>query len=163
MPAGKSHVANKEILLREIERLRGHWHKDESFYFSKKGGAYLPIDYDLRIIQDARDAARKAKDAQDILMTFDQAKLDAIVKAMAEAATANAEWLARIAVDETKYGIYEHKVIKNLFASDAVYHFIKDMKTVGIIKEDKEKRVVEVAVPVGVVMGIIPPQSHFTP
>ncbi len=116
----------------------------------------MPIDYDLRIIQDARDAARKAKEAQDILTTFDQAKLDAIVKAMTEAVVANAEWLARLAVDETKYGVYEHKIIKNLFASRDVYEYIKDMKTVGIIKEDKERKVVEVATPVGVVLGIIP-------
>ena len=116
----------------------------------------MPIDYDLRIIQEARDLARKAKEAQAILETFSQEKLDTIVKAMVDGAVANAEWLARMAVDETKYGIYEHKIIKNTFASQAVWEYIKDLKTVGIIKEDPVNKVIEAATPVGVVMGIIP-------
>lgn len=116
----------------------------------------MPLDYDLRIIQDARDLARQAKAAQDVLETFSQQQLDAIVKAMVEAAMANAEWLARMACDETKYGVYEHKIIKNTFAAQTVYEYIKDMKTVGVINEDPVNKVIEAAVPVGVVMGIIP-------
>lgn len=116
----------------------------------------MPLDYDLQIIQEARNMARAAAAAQETLETYTQQQLDCIVKAMVDAALANAEWLAQMAVDETKYGIYEHKVIKNTFASQTVYEYIKDMKTKGIINEDPINKVIEAAVPVGVVMGIIP-------
>lgn len=116
----------------------------------------MTLDYDLRIIQETRDLARKAKEAQAILATFSQEKLDEIVKAMSEAVIANAEWLARMACDETKYGIYEDKVIKNTFAAREVYEYIKDMKTTGFIKEDPVNKIYEYAMPVGVIMGIIP-------
>jgi acetaldehyde dehydrogenase (acetylating) len=75
---------------------------------------------------------------------------------MSEAAVANAEWLARMAVDETKFGIFQHKVKKNLFAAKNVFEYIKNMKTVGILSEDPRNKVIEAAVPMGVVMGIIP-------
>ena len=116
----------------------------------------MTLDYDLRIIQETRDVARKAKEAQAILATFSQEKLDEIVKAMCDAVMANAEWLARMACDETKYGIYEDKIVKNTFAAKTVYEYIKDMKTTGFIAEDPVNKVYDVAVPVGVVMGIIP-------
>ncbi|MEG2638842.1 MAG: acetaldehyde dehydrogenase (acetylating) [Clostridiales bacterium] len=116
----------------------------------------MTLDYDLRIIQETRDLARKAKEAQTILATFSQEKLNEIIKSMSEAVVANAEWLARMACDETKYGIYEHKIIKNTFAAKNVYEFIKDMKTAGCIHEDSVNKVYEYAVPVGVIMGIIP-------
>jgi len=114
------------------------------------------LDFDLSSIQEARDLARKAKEAQKIFADFSQEEVDRVVKAMVDAALANAEWLARMAVDETKFGVYEDKVTKNRFAAEGVYNYIKDMKTVGVIKEDKERRVIEIAAPVGVVMGIIP-------
>jgi acetaldehyde dehydrogenase (acetylating) len=116
----------------------------------------MPFDYDLISIQEARDAARKAKAAQQVFAEFPQEKIDLIIKAMAEAGKANAEWLAKMAVDETKFGVFEDKVIKNTFASTDVYNYIKDMKTVGVIKEDTEKKILEVAAPVGVIMGIVP-------
>ncbi len=116
----------------------------------------MAIDQDLRIIQEARDLARSAKEAQEILAGYSEEQINKIIKSIVEAVEENAKWLARMAVDETKYGVFEHKVIKNLFASRDVYEFIKDMKTSGIIKEDPKTKVVEVAVPVGVVLGIIP-------
>lgn len=116
----------------------------------------MTLDYDLRIIQETRDMARKAKEAQAILATFSQEKLNEIIKSMSEAVVANAEWLARMACDETKYGVYEHKIIKNTFAGKNVYDYIKDMKTAGFINEDPVNKVYEYAVPVGVIMGIIP-------
>ncbi len=67
---------------------------------------------------------------------------------MAQAAEENALNLARMAVEETTYGVLAHKVLKNLFAAKDVYNHIKQEKTVGVIREDKEKRLVEVAVPV---------------
>lgn len=116
----------------------------------------MAIDYDLRIIQEARDLARKAKEAQEVLATFSEEKINKILASVSEAVIENARWLAKMAVDETKYGVVEHKVIKNLFAGKDVYEYIKGLKTTGIIKEDPVNKVVEVAVPVGVILGIIP-------
>jgi len=116
----------------------------------------VALDYDLSSIQEARDVARKAKEAQLIFSEYTEKEIDNILVAMVKAVENNAEWLARMAVDETKYGVFEHKVIKNLFASRDVYEHIKNMKTRGIIKEDQEKKVIEAAVPVGVVLGIVP-------
>jgi acetaldehyde dehydrogenase (acetylating) len=116
----------------------------------------MALDYDLSSIQEARDLARKAKEAQRILAGYNQEQIDKIVAAMSEAAVANAEWLARMAVDETKFGIFQHKVKKNLFAAKNVFEYIKNMKTVGILSEDPRNKVIEAAVPMGVVMGIIP-------
>lgn len=116
----------------------------------------MTLDFDLRIIQETRDLARKAKQAQDILATFSQEKLNEIVKSMSDAVVANAEWLARMTCDETKYGVYEHKIIKNTFAGKNVYDYIKDMKTTGYINEDPVNKVYDIACPVGVVMAIIP-------
>jgi len=116
----------------------------------------MAFDYDLISIQEARDTARKAKAAQQVLAEFSQEKIDKIVAAMAEAGRVNAEWLAKMAVEETKFGVFEDKVTKNNFASTNVYNYIKDMKTVGVLKEDSEKKIVEVGTPVGVIMGIIP-------
>lgn len=116
----------------------------------------MPLDYDLSSIQEARDLARKAKEAQQIFSEYSQAEIDRIVAAMCEAAKSNAEWLARMAVDETKFGIFEDKVKKNLFAAQNVYDYIKDMKTIGILHEDPVNKVIEVGSPMGVVMGIVP-------
>ncbi|MDD4754142.1 MAG: acetaldehyde dehydrogenase (acetylating) [Desulfitobacteriaceae bacterium] len=116
----------------------------------------MALDYDLSSIQEARDLARKAKEAQKILADFNQEQIDRIVAAMCDAAVENAEWLARMAVDETKFGIFEDKVKKNLFSAKNVYNYIKDMKTVGILNEDAGQKVIEVGAPMGVVMGIIP-------
>ncbi|MTI81605.1 MAG: acetaldehyde dehydrogenase (acetylating) [Firmicutes bacterium] len=114
------------------------------------------LDYDLSSIQEARVLARKAKQAQLTLENYSEEEIDKILVAMVKAVEDNAEWLARMAVDETKYGVFEHKVIKNLFASREIYNSTKDIKTIGVIKEDQDQKVVEVAVPMGVIMGIVP-------
>jgi len=75
---------------------------------------------------------------------------------MSAAATANAERLARLAVDETGMGVYEHKIIKNRFASEFLLEYILPMQTVGVLREDKPRKVRELAVPMGVVGAIIP-------
>lgn len=116
----------------------------------------MAFDYDLISIQEARDIARKAKAAQQALAEFPAEKIDRIVAAMAEAGQSNAEWLAKMAVEETKFGVFEDKITKNVFASNNVYNYIRDMKTVGVIKEDTRNKIIEVAAPVGVIMGIIP-------
>lgn len=116
----------------------------------------MTLDYDLTSIQEARDLARKAKEAQKIYANFAPEQIDKILWEMSQAAQKNAEWLARMAVDETKFGIFEHKVIKNTFAAQNVYEYIKDMKVLGVLREDPQQKVVEVGTPMGVIMGIVP-------
>jgi acetaldehyde dehydrogenase (acetylating) len=114
------------------------------------------MDRDLESIQEARRLIEKAAEAQKVLAGYDQAQIDAVVRICAEAAQANAEPLARLAVEETTYGKVEDKVQKNLFCARDVYNAIKDMKTAGVIREDPQAGVVEMAVPAGVVAAIIP-------
>jgi acetaldehyde dehydrogenase (acetylating) len=113
-------------------------------------------DNDLISMQQARDLSLKARQAYEIFSTFPQEKVDKIVGAMAKAGQEASEYLARFAVEETRYGKIEDKIIKNLFASTNVYDSIKNLKTVGIIKEDKENRITHIAHPMGVVCAITP-------
>jgi len=113
-------------------------------------------DRDLASIAEARALARRAKQAWLELAEFGQERIDAIVDAMAAAATPQAEAFARLAVDETGYGVVEDKIQKNLFSSQKVYAFIRPMKTVGVVARDAERRVVEIAEPFGVVAAVIP-------
>lgn len=113
-------------------------------------------DRDLASIAEARALSRRAKQAWLELAEFSQEKIDAIVAAVADAATAQAEAFARMAVDETGFGVYEDKIQKNLFASQKVYDFIRPMKTVGVVARHEARRVVEIAEPFGVVAAIVP-------
>src|SRR5438477_9699259 len=113
-------------------------------------------DRDLASIAEARAMARRAKQAWLELAEFSQERIDAIVDAMAEAATGQAEAFARIAVEETGYGIVADKIQKNLFCSQKVYHFIRPMKTVGVVARHQDTRVIEIAEPFGVVAAVVP-------
>ncbi len=113
-------------------------------------------DRDLASISEARHLARKAKEAQLVFAEFSQTQVDAIVDAMAAAATAHAESLARLAVEETTFGVVADKVQKNLFGSKDVYEFIRPMKTVGVINRISDKKIIEIAEPFGVVAAIVP-------
>lgn len=113
-------------------------------------------DDDLLSIQEARDLVEKAYEASRQFLSFTQEQVDAIIDAMAQAATRAAEELAREAVEETGYGVVADKVVKNLFASQNVYQAIRPMKTVGLLREDTQNRILEIAVPVGVVAAILP-------
>ncbi len=113
-------------------------------------------DKDLASIAEARALARRAKAAQAILGEFSQAQVDAVIDAMAAAVTPHAEALARLAVEETTFGVVADKIQKNLFASTQVYEFIKPMKTVGVIKRIEDKKIIEIAEPFGVVAAVIP-------
>ena len=113
-------------------------------------------DKDLTSISEARALARAAKQAQPILAEFTQEQIDRIVTAMAEAVTPHAEALARLAVEETGYGVVADKVQKNLFASRRVYEFITPMKTVGVVNRIEDRKIVEIAEPFGVVAAIVP-------
>lgn len=116
----------------------------------------MQLDLDLQSMQEMREAVRKAKDAQQKFQAFSQQEVDRIVKAMADAAYAKSHELAVLAVEETGLGIIEHKTIKNQVASQDVYQSICDQKTVGVISEDKTKKIVEIAAPFGVIAGIVP-------
>ena len=114
------------------------------------------VDKDLRSIQETRNLIRKAKEAQQVLATFSQKQIDAIVQSVSEATFNQREKLAKMANEETGFGIYEDKIIKNAFASKVVYDEMKDKPTVGVINDDAAKKVTEIAVPVGVIAGLIP-------
>ena len=85
-----------------------------------------------------------------------QERIDAIVDAMAAAVAPQCEALARLAVEETGYGVVADKVQKNQFSADRVYRFIRPMKTVGVLQRLEDRKVVEIAEPFGVVAAIVP-------
>ncbi len=114
----------------------------------------MEMDKDLLARQEARSLAKKAERAQNVLARMPQEKLDTIVKAVAEAFAAEAKDLAELAVKETGFGNVCDKETKNLFASKDVWAAIKDMKTVGVLKE--KPGLWEVGVPVGVIAAIVP-------
>lgn len=113
-------------------------------------------DRDLVSVQEARELVARAAEAQKKFAAFSQEQVDAVVEALAEASLAESERLARLAVEETGYGNVPDKMLKNKLAAEEVPRAIRGMKTVGIIREDREKGIVEVATPVGVVAAIIP-------
>ena len=113
-------------------------------------------DQDLASIAEARALARRAKLAQATLAEFSQDQIDRIVEAMAMAVVPHAEALARLAVEETTFGVVSDKIQKNLFASQRVFEFIKPMKTVGVINRIDDRKIIEIAEPFGVVAAIIP-------
>src|SRR5262245_50975065 len=115
-----------------------------------------PSDKDLASVAEARALARAARQAQSLLAEFTQEQIDAIVTAMADAVTSQAEALARLAVEETGYGVVADKVQKNLFGSRQVYEFIRPMKTVGVINRIEDRKIIEIAEPFGVVAAVVP-------
>lgn len=116
----------------------------------------MELDRDLCSLQEVRNLVRAARKAQDVLMNFTQEQVNKIIDMMREAGEANAARLAMMAVSETGMGNYKDKCFKNYFASRNVYDFIKPMKTVGVIREDYEKKLWEIAEPVGVIAGVVP-------
>src|SRR4051812_7061319 len=113
-------------------------------------------DRDLSSISEARSLARRAKSAAPALAELSQEQVDAIVDAMAAAVTPHAEALARLAHEETGYGVVADKVQKNLFASQKIYNFIRPMKTVGVVNRIEDRKIIEIAEPFGVVAAIVP-------
>src|SRR5712692_5052769 len=116
----------------------------------------MPGDKDLVAIQSARDKVEKAYAAFQKFRPFTQEQVDRIIERMAQVGRANAERLARLAVEETGYGNARDKTAKNLLCSDTLYQAIRNLKTVGIIREDPAQKVIEIAEPVGVVAAVIP-------
>ena len=114
------------------------------------------FDEDLLARQEARTLCRRAGQAQQTLETLPQEKLDAIVRAMAAAFEGECASLAKMAVEETGFGNTQDKTEKNRFACRDVLRAVEPMKTVGILREDREKSLWEIGVPVGVIGAIVP-------
>jgi acetaldehyde dehydrogenase/alcohol dehydrogenase len=98
----------------------------------------------------------QARTAAAVFTQFTQEDVDRIVKAMVLAGLEQAQRLARLAVEETRLGLFEDKVIKNMVATEFVYNYVKDKRTVGVIREFPERGLVELAEPVGVILSLTP-------
>lgn len=98
----------------------------------------------------------RAKIASQKYMKLDQETVNNITKRMAMAGLENHMRLAKMAIEETKRGIYEDKITKNMFASEYVYHSIKYDKTVGVINDNEEEGYEEIAEPIGIIAGVTP-------
>ncbi|RRD94073.1 acetaldehyde dehydrogenase (acetylating) [Clostridiales bacterium COT073_COT-073] len=114
------------------------------------------FDYDLQSIQEARNLLRKGHKAFKEYATYSKEQVDKIVKNMVDVAMQNAVKLGQMAQEETGFGVATDKAYKNYAASGLLYDEIRDMQTVGIIRKDEKKQIMEVADPVGLVMGIVP-------
>lgn len=99
---------------------------------------------------------KNAQAALEAYMTLNQEQVDKIVHAMSLAGLDHHMELAKLACEETGRGVVEDKIIKNMFASEYIWHSIKDTKTVGIVKENEMEGYVDVAEPVGIVAGVTP-------
>ena len=113
-------------------------------------------DPDLSALAEARAKARQARAAFEAFSGATQREVDAIVRAMAAAGTAAAEELARMAVDETGFGVYEDKIVKNKYNTIFVAASILTMRTLGVLWVDERNRMTALGSPMGVIAGIIP-------
>src|SRR5438270_1327826 len=106
----------------------------------------------------------QARTAAAVFTQCSQEDVDRIVKAMVLAGLQQVQHLADLAIEETKLGVLEDKVLKNLVATEFVYNYIKDKRTVGVMREFPERGIVEMAEPIGVIFSLIPitnPTSTF--
>ena len=114
------------------------------------------LDKDVQSIQEARVLARQGKVAAQEFASYTEEQVDRILRSMVKKALDNAIVLAKMAVEETGFGKVEDKVVKNYLASQFVYNYIKDMKTIGVLAQDTVNKVTSVAEPMGLIMGIVP-------
>ncbi|MBO0437644.1 bifunctional acetaldehyde-CoA/alcohol dehydrogenase [Vagococcus fluvialis] len=109
------------------------------------------------VVQDVIDQlVQKGHVALEKMETLNQEQVDKIVYEMSLAAIDQHMPLAKLAIEETGRGVYEDKAIKNMFASESIWNNIKHNKTVGVINEDKQTGIVEIAAPIGVLCGVTP-------
>ncbi len=99
---------------------------------------------------------RQARIAAAAFSQCTQEDVDRIVKPMVLAGLEKAQYLARLAIEETKIGVLEDKAIKNMVATEFVYNYVKDKRTVGVIREDPERGLLELAEPIGVILSLTP-------
>ncbi len=98
----------------------------------------------------------QARSAAAVFTQFTQEDVDRIVKPMVLAGLSQAQYLARLAVDETRLGVLEDKALKNMVATEFVYNYVKDKRTVGAIREFPERGLVEMAEPIGIIFSLTP-------
>src|SRR5664279_2930653 len=98
----------------------------------------------------------RAREAADALRALDQEAVDRIVWSMTVAGLEQAIELAELAMEETQFGVLEDKVLKNYIATEFLYDYLKDKKSVGVIDEDRERGLQYVAEPIGVVLALLP-------
>ena len=103
-----------------------------------------------------QELVAKARAAQAVYESFSQEQVDAIVKGIGKYVFDNAEMLARMAVDETGIGVYEDKIIKNKGKARVIWNNLKNKKSRGIIKEDRENNLILIAKSMGVVGAVTP-------
>src|SRR6202790_2560833 len=113
-------------------------------------------DPDLISLQEVRSKVEKAYAAWLKYRSYSQEQVDALVERVASAARANARRLAELAVEETGYGNARDKLAKNLLAADVLPRAMRGLKTVGVLREIPEQKIVEIGVPMGVVAAILP-------
>ena len=116
----------------------------------------MVIDSDLAALQEVRTKIDQAYKAWQSYRNFPQDKIDAIVEACAAVARENAQYLADLAVEDTGYGNARDKYFKNMLSADILPRSMRGLKTVGILKECKERQIVDIGVPMGVVAAILP-------
>ncbi len=115
-----------------------------------------PIDNNLSVQEEIDILVNRAEEALKTYVTFDQEQVDKIVYAMALAGLDHHRELAKLAFEETGRGVYEDKIVKNIFATEYIWNSIKNEKTVGIVEDNEMEGYVEVAEPVGIVAGVTP-------
>jgi acetaldehyde dehydrogenase/alcohol dehydrogenase len=99
---------------------------------------------------------RQGKTAAAVFTQSTQEDVDRIVKAIVLAGLDQAQYLARLAIEETRLGVLEDKVLKNMVATEFVYDYVRDKRSVGTIREFPERGLVEVAEPIGLLLSLIP-------
>ena len=124
--------------------------KKESVKLEEKTYKNLSVESEIDVL------VRNAEEALKTYVDFNQEQVDKIVYAMALAGLEHHRELARLAVDETHRGVYEDKIIKNIFATEYIWNSIKNEKTVGVVEDNEMEGYVEVAEPVGIVAGVTP-------
>ncbi len=129
------------IMAKQINRI---W----SVISNEKSEEQLRIEIDVMV--------KNSKRAQDEFMKYEQQQIDQIVAQMVLAGIANNKQLAKMAVAESKMGVYEDKITKNLFATEMIYQNIKDQKTVGLVEKNLAEGYMKIAEPVGVIAGVTP-------
>ena len=123
---------------------------------AQKENAEVAVEKTVSVQEEIDVLVNKAEKALKAFIEMDQAQVDTIVHAMALAGLDHHRELARLAIEETGRGVYEDKIIKNLFATEYIWNSIKNEKTVGVVEDNELEGYVEVAEPVGIVAGVTP-------
>ena len=115
------------------------------------------LDYEIcDSVEKLESEIKRVRKAQEVFAKFSQEQVDKIFLACATAANKERIPLAKLAVSETGMGVVEDKVIKNHYAAEYIYNKYRDVKTCGILEEDKAYGITKIAEPIGIVGAVIP-------